>query len=64
MKNEIDPMTLLLNAYFRSDEQLGKCLGVSRQTARRKRLTPGLLTRDEMKLLNKVIPKERIRETI
>ena len=50
-KPAADPLTRLLNLHFKTDIQLAEVMGVTRQTAQRKRSNPGKLTVDELRRL-------------
>lgn len=44
-----DPLTRLLNLHFKTDIQLAEVMGVTRQTAQRKRSNPESLTVRELR---------------
>ena len=44
-----DPLTRLLNLHFKTDIQLAEVMGVTRQTAQRKRSNPDSLTVRELR---------------
>ena len=46
-----DPLTRLLNLHFKTDIQLAEVMGVTRQTAQRKRSNPESLTVRELRRL-------------
>ena len=46
-----DPLTRLLNLHFKTDIQLAEVMGVTRQTAQRKRSNPDSLTVRELRRL-------------
>ena len=46
-----DPLTRLLNLHFKTDIQLAEVMGVTRQTAQRKRSNPDSLTVRELRKL-------------
>ena len=56
-----DPLTRLLNANFKTDVQLAEVMGVTRQTAQRKRTHPNSFTLEEIRKLEKHLPKEELR---
>ena len=50
-KPAADPLTRLLNLHFKTDIQLAEVMGVTRQTAQRKRSNPESLTVRELRKL-------------
>jgi len=60
-KPSADPFTNLINAYFKTDILLAQALGVTRQTAQRKRTHPNSFTLEEIRKLEKHLPKEEMR---